>query len=92
MKDRIVVIHVHCDSCNCDISASINSPKIVHLNDNNQAYIHTHCPYCRKNFYIKLVNNDAVNTLGKYAKDDLLTDANEPVFKEYIKQEEKDEI
>lgn len=74
LKGRIVLLYFRCEHCECDIIGSQYQPEVVKLKDNNQSYIKTRCPYCKQNFYIKLINNNPVNCLEEHLNDDIFVD------------------
>ena len=91
MKDRIVLINFYCKECDCEIRGTINSQIILHNLDNNETYTKIRCPYCFKNYYILNEGRDPIDATGRVAKNDLLTDEDNPNFKEYKDKEKNKE-
>lgn len=82
MKDKIVLIKFFCDECKDIISGTINSQIILHNLDNGESYTKIHCPYCKKVFYIINENGEPIDASGRVGEEDLLTEKDNPNFKE----------
>lgn len=81
MKDKIVIIDFYCKDCQDRIHGTMNSPKQWINESNNETYTEIRCPYCKKTLYIKNENGIPIKAIGKLNPDDVLTDEDNPQFK-----------
>lgn len=82
MASKITIINLYCKDCNETIHGTTNNQEIVHSVDGNISYTKIKCPYCPRVYYIRNENGEPVEITAESTKMDILSDDDNPTFKE----------